>query len=248
MNRLTSNQIKFYCSLSQKKYRDQNQLFLAEGHKITTEFLNQTHFTIHSILATEKWFAQNTILIQDYISNSYHCSPNEIDRISLLKNAPEVILILRYKTSGVHLKEGIHLFLDRLQDPGNVGTIIRIADWFNIQSIASFGSVDFYNPKVVQSSMGSLCRVPFQEIDFDSFQKQLPNHLSISTSLQGKSLQSTQIAPQCIVVIGNEGKGIDAEIEKKSDITIKIDKFGEAESLNAAVACGIICSYIRMKQ
>jgi TrmH family RNA methyltransferase len=248
MNRLTTNQIKFYCSLSQKKFRDQNQLFLAEGHKITTEFLNQTHFTIHSILATEKWFTQNTILVQDYISNSYHCSPNEIDRISLFKNAPEVILILKYNTTIFRPTEGIHLFLDRLQDPGNVGTIIRIADWFNIQSIASFGSVDFYNPKVVQSSMGSLSRVPFKEIDFTNFQKLLPNHTTISTSLQGNLLQNTIIPKHCIIVIGNEGKGIDLEIEKKSELNVRIEKFGEAESLNAAVACGIICSYIRMKQ
>ena len=172
---------------------------------------------------------------------------SELERISFLSTPHQILGIFKQPVfdSSISLTNTITLLLDGIQDPGNLGTIIRIADWFGIsQIIASKDSVDVYNPKVVQATMGGIARVRIIYEDILSFILAHENIPLYASTLQGKPLSSVGKITEAMLIVGNESKGISEEILRLSNHQITIPKFGQAESLNAAVALGIILSHV----
>ena len=229
---ITKNQIKFIKSLSLKKNRIKEQLFIAEGEKIVSELL-KSDFEIKNIYATKEWKVNNDNITQ--ISNA------ELQRISNLKSPNKVLAIVNFNNHKIIEHEGITLVLDEINDPGNLGTIVRICDWFGVkQIICSKNTVDIFNPKVVQSAMGSTFRVKVNYTD-------LVNYLSDITTpiygafMDGKNLKEVKLPKSAHLVMGNEANGISAEINKLITDKVAIKNIGKsAESLNVAVATSIL--------
>ena len=238
---LSKNEIKYIQSLYHKKQRLQEGLFIAEGAKLLSELL-ASDFTIKKIYAVADWVRNNPLLSQEIML----VDEAGLQRISNLQTANQVVAIVQQKTQhqAPIFAGKICLVLDGIQDPGNLGTIIRIADWFGIsQIICSYNTVELYNPKVVQSTMGSFIRTPV-------FYTDLPTILSnvsvpiFGALLQGKSIYTIAKPNEGILVIGSEGNGISGAILPLITNPITIPKIGGAESLNAAVATGIIVSHL----
>jgi len=229
---ITKNQIKFIKSLSLKKKRIKEQLFIAEGEKVVSELL-RSDFEIKNIYATKEWEVSNDNITQ--ISNA------ELQKISNLKSPNKVLAVVQFKNHKIIKHDGITLVLDEINDPGNLGTIIRICDWFGVkQIICSKNTVDIFNPKVVQSAMGSTFRVKVNYTD-------LVNYLSDITTpiygafMDGKNLKEVKLPKSAHLVMGNEANGISAEINKLITDKVAIKNIGKsAESLNVAVATSIL--------
>ncbi len=251
---LSKSQIKYYSSLKQKKFRDRYGYFLAEGEKISTEFLkNGSNFLkIKSIIALGEFL--NKIELPDGIK-VIEADKDELGKISSLENPNLAILELEIPKQEINypeLRAQFSLFLEEIADPGNLGTIIRTADWFGIKDIfCSEGSVDPFNPKVIQASMGSFARVRVISINFIEFMKglgSLPYPLpKIATVLDGKSIYQTRLPGEGIVFFGNESRGLSEGIIRESDLKVSIppDNGSGAESLNVGVAVGVFCSVIK---
>ena len=226
-------------SLQQKKFRGQFSQFTIEGPKLINEFIS-VDAPIVQILGTKTFFENNNL-------SSYHCleiSDKDLSRISSLKNPNKALAIVsNFKTKKTDYSKGLHLVLDNIKDPGNLGTIIRIADWFNFDSVLlSPETVDEYNPKVIQSSMGSLAKVKINRGNIITALKDI-NTPIYATSLNGKDIYKNELNKKdAIIVIGSESHGISEETEQLASQLIKIPLFGSAESLNAAVATGIVCA------
>ena len=248
---LTTNQIKFLSSLGQKKFRDEHNLFVAEGIKVVDEAINQSKINIRGIYGTNEWIGKNGFLLGDPSLEITEIKEKELKRISSLKNPNQVFCVCEKPKRNENNKLKINdltLFLDRIRDPGNLGTIIRIADWFGIENvILSPESVEVFNPKVVQSSMGSIFRVNIFEKDFDSIFEENKSAEFLATTMSGANIFEIKKTKKSVVIIGNESNGIDSEILKKvsKNISIPAPKNSRTESLNAAVATGIICSIFR---
>ena len=229
---ITKNQIKFIKSLSLKKKRIKEQLFIAEGEKVVSELI-RSDFEIKNIYATKEWEVSNDNITQ--ISNA------ELQKISNLKSPNKVLAVVQFKNHKIIKHDGITLVLDKINDPGNLGTIIRICDWFGVkQIICSKNTVDIFNPKVVQSAMGSAFRVKVNYTD-------LVNYLSDITTpiygafMDGENLKEVKIPKSAHLVMGNEANGISAEINKLITDKVAIKNIGKsAESLNVAVATSIL--------
>jgi TrmH family RNA methyltransferase len=241
---LSKNELKYIQSLCQKKQRTQDQLFLAEGPKLAMELL-ASDYQVEKVFATADWLAENRVNIDVTI-----VTEAELAKMSSLQTPNEVLLVCRQKKDiGEPIfKNKVTLILDGLQDPGNMGTIIRIADWFGVnQIIASEDSVEFYNPKVIQSTMGSFIRVKCWYRDLSEM---LPT-VSVpvyGALLKGRSVNKTESLKEGILVIGNESKGIRESVLPYISKAITIPRIGQAESLNAAVAAGIILSHLCAKE
>jgi len=241
---LSKTQLKYIQSLGQKKSRDEEGLFIAEGPKIVEEFLTQPAVTVRQVYALKSWFEEN----KEKVGNTelHEIDETELERVSQLKTPNQVLAVVKkfHSNKAPDLKNKITLALDTIQDPGNMGTIIRIADWFGIKNIiCSNDSADVYNPKVVQATMGSIARV---NIVYTDLQKWLRENKSIgtyATALSGKPVNAVGKLKDGIIIIGNESKGVHDEILAASE-KISSPRIGEAESLNAAVATGIILSHI----
>jgi TrmH family RNA methyltransferase len=234
---LSKNRIKFLKSLHQKKYRDESSLFITEGEKIVNELLAFNPSLIDCIYHTKEFQFEN---IQHV--NSEEISNSELSQISCLKNPNKVVAICKMWKNEDNSNSDFYIALDEIQDPGNMGTIIRLADWFNVKTIVcSANSADVFNPKVVQASMGSLFRVNVIYQDLNEFitSKKLPVY---GAFLEGVSVYSKKMYPKGILILGNEGKGISQEIEALVTEKIKIPRFGQAESLNVSIATGILLS------
>lgn len=234
---LSKNEIKYIQSLYHKKQRDEEELFLAEGPKIAEELLKSAYIIKH-IYAVSSWIKRNPGLKETVTE----VSDVELSRLSNLQTPNEVIVLSQQPASGNEpvFKGNFTLMLDGIQDPGNMGTIIRIADWFAIkQIICSHDCVDVYNPKVVQSSMGSLIRTSCWYQHFETW-----NHrgeiVVYGAVLKGKNIYAERKVTEGILVIGNEAKGIREPVLSIITHPVTIPKKGGAESLNAAVATGII--------
>lgn len=241
---LSRNRIKYIQSLSRKKYRDENQCFIAETPKVVNEFLNSS-YKVKFLFADESWIVENRGLIPPETMIE-QVTTDELDRITQLKGAHSVLAVLAMPSIEAipDLKGKITLALDDLQDPGNLGTIIRIADWFGVENIlCSLQTVNAFNPKVVQASMGSLAHVQVHYTNIQAYLKQseIPVY---ATDLKGKSIYEIQGLKDAILIIGNEGKGISNELLSLAKGRISIPRTGKAESLNAAVATGIILSHL----
>jgi TrmH family RNA methyltransferase len=240
---ISNSRVKYIQSLGHKKYRDEAGVFIAEGPKLVMELL-QAGVSINHLYALDEWADDNRDLLKDI--NAETITVKELERISQLVTPNQVIALVKKfdlpKTIAV--KGKISLALDEMQDPGNLGTIIRTADWFGIENIVcSENSADVYNPKVVQSTMGSIARVNVFYADLKEWlsgQKNIPVY---ATTLDGKDISKMTAPAEGIIVIGNESKGISEEILGFAGERITIPKKGKAESLNAAVAAGIILSF-----
>lgn len=234
---LSKNEVKDIQSLYRKKQREESWLFVAEGSKLAEELL-KSDYVIKQIYATESWLSKNTLsrlLVKEI-------SQDELARISNLQTAHDVLMVVEQKLSEqpIDLTGRLTLLLDGIQDPGNMGTIIRIADWFGVTDIiCSNDCVDLYNPKVVQSTMGSFTRVNVMYNDLvpllDS--SSVPVYGAL---LDGKNVYETGRVGEGVLVIGSEGKGIRDALLTKITHPVTIPRMGGAESLNAAVATGII--------
>lgn len=236
---LSKKEIKDIQSLHEKKARDAQGLFIAEGPKIVGELLQIIPRSIQKIYAVEAWAERHGHLkkLVQVVNEP------ELQKIAHSKTPNQVLAVVRQMPQREPLlKKEFCLYLDAIQDPGNLGTIIRIADWFGVKYIVcTTGCADLYNPKVVQASMASIARVSvYYDDDFSWIKKQTT--AIYAATLDGK--QTFSKAHAGILIIGNESKGIRPELLHSATEKITISRRGEAESLNAAVATGILLSQL----
>ena len=242
---LGKSQTKYIQSLGHKKVRDEEGVYIAEGPKIVGELLASPSAHILKIFGLHDWIEANNQLLSN--AEIVEIDEQDLTKISQLTTPNKVLALLKKPQPpvSVSLKNQVSLVLDTIQDPGNLGTIIRIADWFGItQLICSRDCADAYNPKVVQSTMGSIARVQLLYTDLTDWleaQKDVPVY---ATVLDGEDITSTGRIKEGMVVIGNESKGISETILQRVDKRITIPRKGKAESLNAAVATGIVLSHL----
>jgi TrmH family RNA methyltransferase len=241
---LGKSKIKYIQSLGQKKPRDIENLFIAEGPKIVAELLSAGKGPIHEVYAVKEWIEQQKALLKNI--EAVEVTADELGKISQLTTPNQVLaVVLKADIPSIDTKGTLSLVLDGIQDPGNLGTIIRIADWFGItQVICSKDCADLYNPKVVQSTMGSIVRTKVLYTDLYewlSLQRPVPVY---AAALKGQELSTIKKPEQGILIIGNESKGISPVLIEMADQKITIARKGKAESLNAAVATGIILSHL----
>lgn len=245
---LSKTHTKYIQNLSHKKFRDESGLFIAEGPKVVTELLTGGNFVCKEILAVQNWVNDNDKLLGSYKTATIQIIEDfELKKISALATSHQVLAVFKKRSQHVDitLAGKITLALDAIQDPGNLGTIIRIADWFGITDIiCAAGTTDIYNPKVVQSTMGSLGRLNIVYTDLPVWLQKNKQVKIFSASLDGKDVRKTGKLTEGIIVIGNEANGVSEEVLKLVAEKITITKTGEAESLNAAVATGIILSHL----
>jgi RNA methyltransferase, TrmH family len=246
---LTKKIVKYIQSLSHKKFRDDEGAFIAEGPKVVSEFISVNRFPCQIICAEEAWLFENQILLKNIPSeNIFEVDESWLQRISLLKTPNKVLAVFQKNkiTEEPVFQNKISLMLDDIQDPGNFGTIIRNADWFGIEHIiCSENCVDCYNPKVIQSTMGSLSRVNIIYTDIKDFIKKNSKISLFATALSGTSIYEIEKVKEGFILIGNESKGVHEDILQLATTHITIPRFGYAESLNAAVASGIILAEIK---
>jgi TrmH family RNA methyltransferase len=247
---ISKNKIKYIRSLEQKKARREGQVFVAEGPKLTGDLLG--HFHCRYLAATEGWLSAHPALQADEVDRA---TEEEIERASLLKTPQDVIAIFeqRKETTDITVIENqLCLALDDVQDPGNLGTIIRIADWFGIEHIfCSQGTTDVYNPKVVQATMGALARVHIHYVSLPELIGSLKDVPVYGTFLDGTNIYTQQLSPTGLIVMGNEGNGITAEVRKLINHKLYIPNYpigrNTSESLNVAVATAITCAEFRRR-
>jgi len=249
---MTRKQMSYVRSLRQGKFRKIHGQFLAEGPKVVNEFIN-SDFKIATLYATEEWLEENINLINSKELRYEIISDSELDSISRLKEPNQVLSVVFQREVPEEIDvQGLTLALYGINDPGNMGTILRSADWFGIKNIfCSYRTVDVYNPKVVQSSMGSLSRLNVTYLDFEDLFPQC-NEVGIpvyGTILGGKDFYDMDFALPSMIVIGSEANGIKEKYHKFFDEQIAIPHYhnSQTESLNAAVATSIMISEIRRK-
>ncbi|PRD48361.1 TrmH family RNA methyltransferase [Sphingobacterium haloxyli] len=242
---LSKAQISLITSLQHKKFRKQHGLFIVEGVKSVLEFLS-SEYQIHSLYTTAEARTKMGNLPQKL--KCITITTNEFQKISGLSNPQGVLALVHLPTSEsfdwASLKQQHSLLLDDIQDPGNLGTILRTAEWFGITHIiCSMGTVDAYNPKVVQATMGSLARIKIYYTPLTDFinQADMPTYGAL---LDGKSVYETKFGNAGLIIMGNEGNGISKEIIDKVKVAVTIPRIGNAESLNVAVATTVFCSEI----
>ena len=245
---LSKTHTKYIQSLQHKKFRDEYGVFIAEGPKVVMDLLNSRKFVCKEIFAVNDWIEQNSKQLAMLHGTAITAVEDfELQKISSLSTSNLVLAVFE-KRKPVHefkttLK--ITLALDTIQDPGNLGTIIRIADWFGIENIiCSIGCADMYNAKVVQSTMGSLGRVNVIYSDLINWLKDNDTIKIYAASLEGKDVKAVGKLKEGILIIGNEANGVSDEVMELVTEKITIPKIGKAESLNAAVATGIIISHL----
>ena len=240
---VSKNQIKLITSLQQKKYRKQEQLFFAEGVKVVQELLH-SNFELQDLFTTK----------QDFLTvpkNKVHAiSEAELKKISALTTPNTCLAVFKIPKVKEMVEKGLIVALDDVRDPGNLGTIIRLCDWFGIETLfCSEESVDIYNPKVVQATMGSISRVNVVYGNLETFlsQTKLP---VFGTFMDGKNIYQEELPKEGIIIMGNEANGISTSVEKLVSERIAIPRFGNlqvTESLNVATATAIILSEFKRK-
>lgn len=245
---LSKNAAKKITSLSQKKYRQREGLFVAEGVKVINELLD-SHLEL-----SELFVEGNTAFAKALKENStvsfIEVTKQELSKVTFLKRPQSAIAIFQIPKIELPKNTGLTLALDDVRDPGNLGTIIRLCDWFGIeQLICSETTVDCYNPKVVQATMGSLTRVTIQYTNLEEFIKKDARPV-YGTFMEGTNIYKESLPDEGIIVMGNEANGISTVIEQLINKRIAIPRFGkqkEAESLNVAMAASICLSEFRRK-
>lgn len=238
---VSKSQIKFITSLYQKKYRNLNGLFIAEGIKVINELL------MSSVELYEIYTTDGGIFNIDK-SKCIFVSESELKKISLLKTPNTALAIFKIPQSTYKYEDGFVLALDNIRDPGNLGTIIRLCDWFGITNlVCNIETVDCYNPKVVQASMGSLARIHINYVILKDFLK-LAEEKIIVADMEGDNIYKTDLPKKGVLVMGNEANGVSEEIKKMADLKLTIPRFGKVqltESLNVATATSIFLSELK---
>lgn len=245
---ISKNKIKYIRSLELKKNRNKEGKFVAEGFKVVDDLLALQPADL--IVATQEWLHDKHLAAQTEV---IEVTEEELKKVSFLQHPQQVLAVFRQATSGdysINTSE-LSLALDGVQDPGNLGTIIRIADWFGITHIyCSQDTADVYNPKVVQATMGSIARVKVEYGNLLALVESLPADVPVyGTLLDGDNIYQQQLENRGLIVMGNEGKGISPALAKKVNRRLLIPNFPEgratADSLNVAIATAITCSEFR---
>ena len=244
---ISKNQLKYIRQLEQKKYRRREGLFVAEGTKVVGDLLQR--YRPEAVFATADWQAPAGITPQ-------FVTDDELRRISFLQHPQQVLALFPLPTINSKpstINSTLSLALDGVQDPGNLGTIIRIADWFGISTIiCSEDTVDAWNPKVVQATMGSIARVNIIYNNLPEFLDSLPADFPVyGTFLDGENIYTQELTHEGLIIMGNEGNGISDAVRAKVNRRLLIPDFhqGEtADSLNVAIATAITCSEFRRRQ
>lgn len=242
---ISANTIKYIQSLRLGKFRQKYNKFIAEGDKCCIEFLTRQVYTIDAIYATDIWLKNNKAIAQLQSDKIVEIDMKAMHKITQLKTPTNVLIVCNQLTNDINktlLNNESILYLDGIQNPGNMGTMIRTADWYGVnQIVCSTDTVDYYHPKVVQAAMGSHNRVAQFTADLGELHDISPLQI-LGTSLDGKPIDRSQSQPPYIVVIGNEGQGIRPEHMKLIDQKILIEGANGkiAESLNAGIACAIV--------
>ncbi|MGL4852438.1 MAG: TrmH family RNA methyltransferase [Phocaeicola sp.] len=248
---LSKNKLKLIRSLETKKKRKEEALFVAEGPKLVGDLLD--HFSCQLIVATASWLEGHSRKKGcEYIE----VTQEELARASFQKTPQEVLALFEqpsYTYSADVTQKGLCLALDDVQDPGNLGTIIRIADWFGIEHIfCSLGTVDVYSPKTVQATMGALARVKVHYVELPTFLHSLGDTPLYGTFLDGEVIYKESLSNEGVIVMGNEGKGVSAEVERALNKRLYIPNYPAenetSESLNVAVATAIVCAEFRRQK
>lgn len=238
---LSKNQIKGITSLHQKKQRFANQLFFAEGIKVIQELV-ESNFELAHLYTTQNDFEEVSKDKKTIIPES------DLKKISALSTPNTCLAVFTIPAEKKILESGLILALDSIRDPGNLGTILRLCDWFGItQLLCSKETVDIYNPKVVQATMGSIARVNVNYIDLDSYIKKTKLDV-FGTFMDGNNIYKSNLPQEGLIIMGNEANGISPELEKLVKIRLSIPRFGtlqKTESLNVATATAIILSEFR---
>ncbi len=240
---LTAHTIKIIQSLDKKKYRQKYNLFLVEGNKIIKELPN-SGYTISDLYST----APELLDLDE--TSIQKILPAELRKISFLQNPKDSVAVCAIPAETKVLETNIQIVLDGIQDPGNLGTIIRLADWFGIeQIICSQDTVDLYNPKVIQATMGSFLRVNVVYLDIEDYLKKY-QHPILGTDMDGDNIYKTDFPEKFSIIFGNEGNGIRPSTESLVNQMITIPRFGKhqsTESLNVSMSAGIILGEIFSK-
>jgi len=238
---VSKNQIKLITSLQQKKYRSIEKLFFAEGVKVIQELV-QSNFELEHLFTTQNDFDEIPTSKKTIVSDS------DLKKISALTTANTCLAVFKIPKSKEVVQKGLIVALDAIRDPGNLGTIIRLCDWFGVENlVCSTTTVDVYNPKVIQATMGSIARVNVNYLDLNEFIKtaKLP---VFGTFMEGVTIYKEKLLKEGIIILGNEANGISDAIEKNCTHRLTIPRFGEVmqtESLNVATATAIILSEFR---
>lgn len=254
---LSKNQIKLITSLQKKKYRDQHRLFIAEGNKLVLDLIQakaMAEFLIH----TTDWELENSIKNNKNVVMQIETDASQMKKISSLSTPSSVLGVFRMpilEENEGKVSTELSLLLDDIQDPGNLGTIIRIADWFGIEQIfCSPNTVDLYNPKVIQATMGAITRInviytPLKEL---ICKYQNDDFRVYGTFLEGEIIYNCDLKNKGFIIMGNEGKGISKEIQNLVSNKLFIPNYplnrAGSESLNVSVATSIICSEFRRQK
>jgi TrmH family RNA methyltransferase len=246
--------IKRVKSLQQKKFREEENCFVAETPKIVEEILNSNAYSVEAVYGLKSWIDANWKRFARH--RLEEVSPKELERISGLQTPNQTLAVVKKPTDLADLKTVFSdtcLMLDDIRDPGNLGTILRIADWFGIKHVVcSNESVEYTNPKCVQASMGSFLRVAVHYGDLSEILLQKPENMPIyGTFMEGENIYKTDLEQKSCIVIGNETHGISKSLETSITKKIHIPSFSNeknhAESLNASIATAILCSELKRR-
>ncbi|MBN8852579.1 MAG: hypothetical protein BGO55_02380 [Sphingobacteriales bacterium 50-39] len=235
---LAKSQVKYIQSLGQKKFRDQEGVFVVEGPKMVKELLAASNLDLVTLVGVAS-FQEAGIPFTEV-------KESELQRVSFLSTPNQVLAVFRKPVfEDPRFEDSVSLVLDGIQDPGNLGTIVRIADWFGIRRlVCTPDSADVFNPKATQSTMGSISRVQVLYEDPIGWMDRYPDLPVYTAVLEGKSIYEQPAVRKGWIVIGNESRGIRGELLQRATHPITIPRIGQAESLNAAVATGIILSHL----
>jgi len=247
---LSKSAIKYIRALQQKKNRQNYKNFVVEGEKMANEILSRPNQKIEAIYALPDWIEQNEKLVKPFESILSVISARELKQISSLKTPNQLLLIVKqpeFEIDHALLSRSFCIFLDDIRDPGNMGTILRIADWFGVPYVfCSPTCVEIFNPKVVQASMGALFRVQFFSLSLNEMTAQYPHLNYYAAMLAGENVFEIKV-DNGIIIMGNEARGVNKDQlpPETKMITIPKGKADGAESLNAAVATGIIMAALK---
>ncbi len=236
---ISQNKLKYFSRLQNKKDREREGLFLLEGKKLLAEAIKEK-VPLRAVVISEKLDLHNLEDLGTMIEG-YICKENEFKRLSQLENSEGVLAVAakieHTFPQDIHNKK--FFVLDHVQDPGNLGTILRICDAFNIDGVILHECVEIYNPKVVRASMGAIFRVPFYYVSVPNIIKQYSSKM-LKSELSGIPITQIPIKQYQFIVLGNEASGLISEWNPKIPQSISIPQSGKAESLNVAIACGIL--------
>lgn len=246
---LSKNQLKFLKSLHLKKYRKQHQAFLVEGEKSLQEIL-QSDWQVEKVYCTDRFFNTHMALLEAKDTDYQLVTPEELTQAGTFMNNYTGLAVAKIPANKPFSppENGYTIVLDAIQDPGNLGTIIRIADWYGFpQIVCSQDTVDLFNPKTIAASMASFLRVDLYYCDLSVYFSQ-HNVPVFGAVLQGENIHKIQFPSQGFILLGNEANGIRKDLLPLIEHSVTIPQFGQAESLNVSIATAVICDNVRRQR